>query len=323
MKTRKLLSLFTSFLLGLTFLSACGGADMSKSSNTDNESSIPTETASVAKVIVISGQSNASGFTYVDSLKENVSEGLFAKYEEGFDNAMIYYNVDTPEENGYTWPTGGNNTSEGKFVNVKLGQGHTKERFGPEIGIAERLREENPNEVVYIIKCSWGSASLFNDFASPSMANYATSVYYDKFISVVKAGLTELEKRTKLPIEIRALCWSQGEKDSATQSNAMQYGPNLQKFVGDFRAEFADYKGEKEIAFVDAELGSNEKWTYGDIVNQHKAWFTMQSDDNYSFSTLGLSYSQEPKGKPDVYHYDSLSMIELGRRFAEILIKIF
>lgn len=321
MQGRKLIALAASAVLATLFC-GCGGSTMTGSSKKESQSSLEVQPA-VAKVLVISGQSNASGFTYVDSLKEKIPESVFKKYEEGFDNAMIYYNVDTPEKNGYTWPTVGNNTSGGKFVKVKLGQGHTKERFGPEIGIAERLREENPDDLVYIIKCSWGSASLFNDFASPSMTNYTTSVYYDKFVSVVKAGLEELKNITDLPIELRALCWAQGEKDSAAQSNAMQYGPNLQKFVGDFRAEFADYKGEKEIAFIDAELGINEKWTCGDIVNQHKAWFTMQSENNYSFSTLGLSYSEEPKEKPDVYHYDSLSMLELGYKFAEVLIKIF
>lgn len=321
MQASKRIAFVTSIILAALF-SGCGGNSLANGNEKDEASSQAPQ-PTVAKVVVVSGQSNASGFTYVESLKEKIPRNVFKKYEDGFQNAMIYYNVDTPEENGYTWATGGNNVSDGKFVNVKLGQGHTKERFGPEIGIAERLREENSNDLIYIIKCSWGSASLFNDFASPSMTNYVTSVYYDKFVSVVKAGLEELETITDLPIELRALCWVQGEKDSAVQSNAMQYGPNLQKFVGDFRAEFADYKGEKEIAFIDAELGINEKWTWGDIVNQHKAWFTMQSENNYSFSTLGLSYLEEPKGKPDVYHYDSLSMLELGYRFANVLIKIF
>ena len=102
----------------------------------------------------------------------------------------------------------------------------------------------------------------------------------------------------------------------------MAYGPNLQKFVTDFRNEFASYNGGKEIAFIDAELGMNEKWTYGDIVNQHKAWFSLQGDANYTVTTSGLTYNQEPKGNPDVYHFDSLSMIELGRRFATVLLRI-
>lgn len=311
------------FLLSLVMLISGIFFGCQKGSNSESQapdsSSFEVEESKTAKVIVISGQSNASGFTYVSSLRSTVPDGAFKKYSDGFENVKIYYNVDTIEPNGYTWPTIGCNTSEGEFENVKLGQGHTKERFGPEIGIAEYLSQEHPNETYYIIKCSWGSASLFNDFASPSMQNYATSVYYDKFISVVQAGLDKLKEITDKPIELRAFCWAQGEKDSAAKSNAMNYGPNLVQFVGDFRKAFEEYNGGKEIAFIDAELGLNEKWTCGDIVNQHKAWFAMQGENNYTIATSDLTYHNEPAEKPDVYHFDSLSMIELGRRFGAIL----
>jgi len=136
------------------------------------------------------------------------------------------------------------------------------ERFGMEIGIAEKLAEIKPDEKLYLIKCAWGSASLFNDFASPSMKNYPTSVYYDKFISVVKAGISKLEELTDLPVEIKALCWMQGEKDAAYYSEASQYGPNLQTFAGDFRSEFSAYKGRGEIAFIDAEISEGEYCAY-------------------------------------------------------------
>lgn len=281
-----------------------------------------TEELYTAKVIVISGQSNASGFTWSKCLKNKVSEEAYRKYEEGFGNAMIYYNVDTAEENGYRWGDGGDNTSGGRFVNVKLGQGHTGERFGVEIGIAEKLAEMEPDEKLYIIKCAWGSASLFNDFASPSMKNYPTSVYYDKFISVVKAGLSELEKETGLSAEMKALCWIQGEKDAAYYSEASAYGPNLQTFAEDFRSEFSAYKGTEEIAFIDAEIAEDEYCKYGECVNQHKKWFAEKSDDHYLLSGQDLSSDKEPEEKPDPYHLDSLSMLRLGYKFFEVIGKL-
>jgi lipoprotein len=324
MKNKKIRLRATAALcLMATILSGgCGGGkDMSGDSISKEETS-SAEKICAAKVIVISGQSNASGFTWSKCLKNNVSEEAYRKYEEGFGNAMIYYNVDTAEENGYSWKDGGDNTSGGEFVNVKLGQGHTAERFGMEIGIAEKLAEIKPDEKLYLIKCAWGSASLFNDFASPSMKNYPTSVYYDKFISVVKAGISKLEELTDLPVEIKALCWMQGEKDAAYYSEASQYGPNLQTFAGDFRSEFSAYKGRGEIAFIDAEISEGEYCAYGEYVNQHKAWFAEKSDDNYLLSTQGFSYGKEPEEKPDPYHFDSLSMLRLGYRFAEVIAKL-
>lgn len=324
MKNRKIGFRATAALCfaAMIFSGGCGGGKNVSGDSISEEETGSAEEIRTAKVIVISGQSDASGFTWSKCLQNNVSEKAYRKYEEGFGNAMIYYSVDTAEENGYSWGDGGDNTSKGEFVNVKLGQGHTAERFGMEIGIAEKLAEIKPDEKLYLIKCAWGSASLFNDFASPSMKNYPTSVYYDKFISVVKAGISKLEEITDLPIEIKALCWMQGEKDSAYYSEASQYGPNLEAFAGDFRSEFSGYKGKGEIAFIDAELAANEHWTYGEYVNQHKAWFAEKSDDNYLLSTQGLSYDKEPEEKPDTYHFDSLSMLRLGYKFAEVIGKL-
>ena len=121
MKNKKIRLRATAALcLMATILSGgCGGGkDMSGDSISKEETS-SVEKICAAKVIVISGQSNASGFTWSKCLKNNVSEEAYRKYEEGFGNAMIYYNVDTAEENGYSWKDGGDNTSGGEFVNVE------------------------------------------------------------------------------------------------------------------------------------------------------------------------------------------------------------
>ena len=44
----------------------------------------------------------------------------------------------------------------------------------------------------------------------------------------------------------------------------------------------------------------------------------------FYFSTIenGLKYNLEPVGAPDIYHYDSDSMIKLGNLFGERLLTI-
>ena len=47
-------------------------------------------------------------------------------------------------------------------------------------------------------------------------------------------------------------------------------------------------------------------------------------DKLFYFSTIenGLKYNLEPVGAPDIYHYDSDSMIKLGNLFGERLLTI-
>ncbi|MGN1078030.1 MAG: hypothetical protein ACI4ST_05900, partial [Candidatus Gallimonas sp.] len=83
------------------------------------------------------------------------------------------------------------------------------------------------------------------------------------------------------------------------------------------------YRGKKEIAFIDALLGDGDRNANGVLINEYKTWFAEQSPEtNFIVETTGLSYQTEPEEKPDPYHYDSLAMLELGSRFASILLNV-
>ena len=94
-----------------------------------------------ANIILLNGQSNASGCAILDYLYKNSTNQEIEKYKNGYSNVFInYFN-----ENG-------NTSSNGEFVKVKGGQGANLNMFGPELGIADYLAKNYPNEIFFIIK---------------------------------------------------------------------------------------------------------------------------------------------------------------------------
>ena len=93
-----------------------------------------------AKVIILIGQSNATGCSLTSYLKKNLGEEAYAKYETGFSNVRINYCLD---DHKYT--------SRGEFVTTNLSCAAGEGYFGPEVGLAEKLAEAYPDESIFYI----------------------------------------------------------------------------------------------------------------------------------------------------------------------------
>lgn len=125
MKNKKIRLRATAALcLMATILSGgCGGGkDMSGDSISKEETS-SVEKICAAKVIVISGQSNASGFTWSKCLKNNVSEEAYEVREGLRQCDDLLQRRYGGRERITVGKTAGSNTSGGEFVNVKLDSG--------------------------------------------------------------------------------------------------------------------------------------------------------------------------------------------------------
>ena len=107
---------------------------------------LPDGEGKTLKVILLAGQSNASGCSLDEYLRLNVSEEKYSEYERGYDNVYINY-------------LSGNNMSE-EFVKCSTLQGELEGAFGPELGLAEKLSAMYPDEDFVIIKCAWGGTNL-------------------------------------------------------------------------------------------------------------------------------------------------------------------
>ena len=262
-----------------------------------------------ATVILLGGQSNASGCSLDEYLKKNVSSEKYAEYDAGYDNVYINYFVT------------GNNESKA-FVKCGTRQGEQATCFGPELGLAEKLHEMYPDEMFFIVKYAWGGTDLHTKWLSPSSLG-KTGDLYKHFVKFVETSVQYLKSKN-YDVEIVGMCWMQGESDSFSVQHATAYENRLRNFIKDVRKEFARYAADDGIAFVDAAIAQNPVfWVYCDLVNQSKMTVAEESTLNVLIDTnaQGLICTEEPVEQPDIPHYDSMSQIKLGNLFAAEIAK--
>jgi hypothetical protein len=262
-----------------------------------------------ARVILLLGQSNATGCSINDYLKENIGESEYAKYEDGFSSVLINYCLDDH-----------NATSDGEFVKVDMTCGAGDGFFGPEVGMAEMLSQAYPDETVFILKYTMSGYSLHYHWLC---AGERGSIY-NAFLAFANTYMEQLTDKN-YDARIGAVCWMQGESDT-TDFKASHYYENQTAFAAYLRDDLAKYAEDGGIYFIDAGI-SNSPYcepAYPQI-NEAKEKFAKLSDMNLYFSTieLGFTIHKEPENDPDWGHYDSLSELALGRKFGEMIIQTY
>ena len=119
----------------------------------------------------------------------------------------------------------------------------------------------------------------------------------------------------------------QGESDAT--SDHLSYASNYREyedyFIEDLNEDLSHYKEDEDekLKFIDAGISDCSAWYNYLLINASKKNNALQDPENRYFIdtiSLGLDYSKEPTGAVDYYHYDSLSMIELGKEFAKALL---
>ena len=261
-----------------------------------------------AKVIVLLGQSNASGCTYNNYLEMNTSKDEYERYQNGFDNVLINYSIDNRSY-----------TTNGEFKKVDLTCGVKEGRFGPELGMSDVLSKEFKDETIFILKFTMSGYSLNHHWLS----NYVRFDIYNACLIFLETYLDFLISKN-YDINLDAICFMQGESDT-TEYKASRYYNNLIKFTNYLRSDLDKYNDD-EIYFIDAGISDSPycEPSYPDI-NKAKEDFSKLSPYNIYFPTIenGLTTMNEPYENPDLGHYDSLSMIRLGELFGEHLINIY
>ena len=275
-----------------------------------------------AHVILLGGQSNATGISLGSLLGNHYSEEQVNRFYAGYDNILIDYSADS-------------NASRG-FVPVKMGQGNTKDvSFGPELGLADYLSRTYPGETFYIIKATNSGSSLFGNWGEvgdthidPNGNPAASGTSYTHFINHVTTSLGRLEQMGLEP-EIFAMLWMQGETDSWYLDKSEAYAENEAALINRISTQFTDYLAEGGMAFLDAAIyeGStwaSAPWTYATIVNNGKLALAAASQNHYFLDTNGRGIdprdehsAASAEGEVDIAHYDSNDMIELGELFGE------
>lgn len=315
MNTKKIYLMTAAMLLcgcsqpGTSSVSSVQSESESENSSIVSSSSLSSEESSEdlfsnkIQVVVMLGQSNMEGHTHNEYLSKTCSQEKTLEYYNGYNDVLISYCCSINF-----------NTSHGEFVPVKVGQGTSIDRFGPEVGMAEYYHNAELDHPVYLIKYAQGATSLCNQWLSPSSGK--AGGLYNGAVAYITEQMQKLEDAGYYP-ELEAICWMQGENDS--NEDYSHYGEYLSNFIEDLRKDLLYYSNPSGIGFVDAGISDCPAWTHFAEINSQKEQVSAESELNYYFSTIdnNLKYNGEPAGAPDIYHYDSMSMIKLGKLFAE------
>ncbi len=192
-----------------------------------------------ARVVLLLGQSNASGCSLVEYLRKNLDAAEFGKLEAGFEGVKINYSIDNQKY-----------TSGGQFVPVDLGCSCGDGYFGPEVGIAEVLSRTFPDQEIFILKFTMSGYSLNHHWLYEGQPAWI----YDAALVFIRQYMTALLDKG-YDADLEAIAWMQGESDTTTEK-AERYFDNQVAFVSYLREDLADF-ADGEIYFVDAGISNS------------------------------------------------------------------
>jgi len=317
---KKFLYVLITLMVVLTMASCVANPNSgNQDAGNNNQDDIDDTEENAVNVIILCGQSNAEGHTWVSNLQKT-NPVLYNKYLGGNDNSRvrIKYRVDALSTRR------GNETFELVKLDMGFRSTQTDFRFGPEIGMTEVFDSANLSRDLYIIKYTHGGTSLYDRWHSTNSPK-GEGPLYSGLVDFVWDAIGMLEEEGLYPF-IKAICWMQGEADATASHGdyASNYESYEDMFINDLDEAFSYYKENETdtIKFISA--GISNYWTYYVTVNNAKRANAAKDPTNrYFIDTvdLDLKYNTEPSvSNPDRYHFDSLSMIELGKAFANAIL---
>jgi Carbohydrate esterase, sialic acid-specific acetylesterase len=165
---------------------------------------------------------------------------------------------------------------------------------------ARVMAEASPDATIGLIPCAVGGTPLARWLKGGDLYQQA----------LVRARLA-LKGGT-----LKGILWHQGEGDSGNENLASSYGERLAKMVADLRADL----GAGEIPFVAGKLGGflkradkSGKPSHWPLVNELIAALPKSVPNTASVESTGLNH------KGDTLHFDSPSLREFGKRYADAM----
>ena len=298
---QKLLVLFLAFMSGAAFV-GCGNA--SESSSSQNEK--------ILDVVLLGGHSNALGLS------------VWTEPDLVYDDVKFF---------GYGESVNVMSVSQVRWKKVQNGLGQNLLRFGPEMGIAQVCSEhyESSDRDIGIIKYSWGGQKLYDYFLSPTSVEQgignlnSTKKFSDdedemvcaigfwNTIKTVRAAKEQALKNGYSDVNILAMCWMQGESDACKIESASIYDKMLANFMADIRF----YLSASDLPFAIGQVTPPSEAIYLEMLTQ-KQKEVVNADGNAEFiKTDDLKMKSD-----DLWHYDTASMKELGKRFGESVFRL-
>lgn len=254
-------------------------------------------------LILVAGQSNAVGF--------DVDPAKLPKNETDR-QVMFWWRCGDPPPDTYDcrsqdWevlqiqprnePMAGNGKDR-QYGNFKDKAGG----FGPEIGLARRLMEQQ-NRPLAIVKVAFSGTGISDDW------NPNTGSCYRALIEETRKATTAAQA-SGTDLRLRALVWVQGESD-ASPEKAAAYEKNLKDLIKSLRKDLA-------APHLIVLAGVNTRFQDGKevlkVVAAQKALARHMADYMY-VDTSGATIANPA-------HFDTAGTLDVGQRFADALMKM-
>ncbi|HRX79307.1 MAG TPA: sialate O-acetylesterase [Pirellulaceae bacterium] len=180
--------------------------------------------------------------------------------------------------------------------------------FGPEIGLARALRK-NSDQRLAIVKAAFSGTGMRTDWNPEDTGDGGAC--YRALVSETKAAIAAAES-DGIKLRIRALAWVQGESDANAQ-DAENYQQALAKMLKSLRRDLATPDLIAMLAVNTRFGGGNNAYMPKIIESQQDV---AANDERCAYvDTSAASIANN-------VHYDAAGTLEVGRMFAEALIKI-
>ena len=175
----------------------------------------------------------------------------------------------------------------------------TESGVGPGIPFALKMLKVDTNITIGLVPCAVGGTSLNRWGKGADL--------YKKAVSRAK-----LAAQTGM---VTGVLWHQGESDSTSQKNAESYEMRLVRMFKDLRSDL----GQTNLPIVVGQLGDflePEKYPYADAVRaaiKHMPAALLQ---------MGYADSAGLGDKGDKLHFSGAAQEEMGRRYAQAMMKL-
>lgn len=188
-----------------------------------------------------------------------------------------------------------------------------RQRFGPEVTLARQLSAALPEREIWLVKYAIGGTSLlawaprWDSARAEVTGNASAGPLYERLIETLR------ELDPERGAEVAAVLWMQGERDATSPEAGRAYFENLVELVQSLRRDLA----VPELPFL---LG---------LVNPpperypaRKAVRDAQRRAAAEIPGVHLLETDDLTKWSDALHYDTEGVLELGRRFAEAVLRV-
>lgn len=266
-----------------------------------------TLTAQEVDVILIGGQSNATGQGYMRNLPATFK----------IDTNVLFY---------YSQYLGGGGTARqwGPLCQAS----ETKDKFGVELSLGTALQHYFPERKIALIKHALSGSNLYAQWNPGNREGEKQGKEYTKWMQTVKTALKELEQKGYRPV-IRAMVWQQGEADAreiAGMENSRRYGENLRNLILQIRKEL----DAPDMLFVYGEVMpmAAERFTGRKLVRRAQVMVSEAACSKLSVKNAFLVEGDDLQMRRDDYrtplpqddvHLGTFGLLTLGERFAKVI----